>query len=117
MTCTHRDRIGLTKVGKISRTTGEHVADVCYRCGFPFSLGPANDTPEALVEVRAAELADAWTPERGTDDDASVDEDIGWLMRSSCATHSCGFELTPDNDEHHAGWLAHAIAHHDEEQS
>jgi hypothetical protein len=30
---------------------------ICIDCGHWLGIGPANDTPEVLVEVRAAELA------------------------------------------------------------
>lgn len=35
----------------------ESAVDRCNDCGEYLSLGPANDTPEVLIEIRAAEIA------------------------------------------------------------
>lgn len=69
----------------------------CLACGYNFPLGPANDTPEVLVEVRAAELAltkpgafvsnDAWS---GFDAHKSNDDPPPW----------------PECPDAWAGWLS-----------
>ena len=78
------------------------------------TLGPANDTPEAVqIEIRAAELA-ALVADAGNvaADVLTVGEGIGWDV----------FGLDDDEYDHlvtlprNAGWLARQIATHDTEQ-
>lgn len=75
----------------------------CMDCPEWLPLGPANDTPEVLVEVRAAELAQGaiglltWP----------LGEFRGW-MASEMA------ERTPDDPEGQSGWLAREIYTHRE---
>jgi len=77
-------------------------------------LGQANDTPEVLVEIRAAELAALCD---GVDDpkervlqSSSLTEYWGYLDRH-------GHGLSTPSAEADAGWLAHAIIHHNESES
>jgi hypothetical protein len=53
-------------------------ARVCNDCGSWLSLGPARDTPETAIELRAAELAAAWNPRNGVMGIADPDERTGW---------------------------------------
>lgn len=75
----------------------------CADCGHYLSLGPANMTDEARVELRAAELGNGWTKERGAIDGTTLDEDIGFLIPDE-----------PTGAEQLAGYLARAIATHDD---
>jgi hypothetical protein len=83
----------------------------CMRCGMPLPLGPANDTPEALMELRAAELAADYLDCRFTEiwRTASADEHDGWSMHYGMWG---GF----DAPGKWSGWLAREIATHGEEQ-
>jgi hypothetical protein len=76
--------------------------DTCATCGAWLPLGPSDETRVA-VEVRAAELAVAWKP-------ATVHEEIGWLLVTTAA------QQVPANEGQLAGYLAHAISNHDDEQ-
>jgi hypothetical protein len=69
--CRHRDRRGFSLVdfyladGTLAGAFDGHrlFRGRCPRCG-DVSLGPATDTPETAVEVRAAELiAEGWSPD------------------------------------------------------
>jgi hypothetical protein len=81
----------------------------CWDCKVHVALGPAADTPEVLVEVRAAEIAtecgtditDAWL--RGTVTDCERD---GWEMR-------CDPDTEPTCVPEEVGRLARAIVDHD----
>jgi hypothetical protein len=85
----------------------------CLDCGAWLSLGPANDTPEVCVEIRAAELValgDEWWNGR-----KYVDESRGVLC-----FHNGGTPGDDDDggcsefaDEEWAGYLARCIATHD----
>ena len=70
-------------------------ADICCRCGAWLSLGPANDTPEALVELRAAELSDIATSH------ATSTEAHGWSLKDG-----------EPSDEFLAGYLGRVIYEH-----
>lgn len=95
-------------------TDRHHVT--CDACGRWLPLGESNDEPEAVrVEIRAAELAAEFTRERGTADDATVDENAGWLVHLNEWTHLDRDRGFPKNDEQHAGYLAREIATHSEE--
>ena len=87
-----------------------HMALRCFDCGHWLPLGPADDTPDALSELRAAELAhdwrtspvqDPWLLFRGREKD-------GWAMH---VIASLDDDLT---DEAAPGYLARAIVRHDE---
>jgi hypothetical protein len=80
----HLSAIGV--VGQWSRAffqpgeAGHHDKIVCQSCRAWLSLGPARDTPDVMVEVRAAEIAAnvADYRERRTPYTVTIDEDIGW---------------------------------------
>lgn len=76
----------------------------CLDCGAWLPLGPSNDEPaEVRVEMRAAELAARPISE------ASIRDRQGWLV----FVHN----TQPGADDYSpAGYLAAAIATHDEEQ-
>lgn len=87
----------------------------CLDCGAWLSLGPANDSGEhaaqVAAEVRAAELAARWRDP--TDGDARFvfgdldDEEIrGWSIAET--------NMQDHTDRWHAGYLARAIATHEE---
>lgn len=83
----------------------------CLDCGAWLSLGPANDTPDALVELRAAEIAAAWADDPASIERTLLDEHVGFC-EYKC--HHLGIEMV--TAAHHAGWLARAIVQHDAEQ-
>lgn len=99
------------------RWANEQIAATCTECGVWIPLGPANDTAEALVEVRAAEIAEVASisgqPSTcGTADEGVECEECGWIDRH--------YGIDSDGSERggwHAGHLAHAIVNHDDEQS
>lgn len=93
----------------------------CNACGAVIPLGPSNDEPEAVrVEMRAAEIAQdiacmGWTVLRR---DSLVF--AGWHDEQLTPLyHSNGFQYYEppkfDESQWHAGYLARAIATHDEE--
>lgn len=55
----------------------ESAIDRCNDCGAYLSLGPANDTPEVLVEIRAAEIVAL--ARRGGARRLPIVEHFGWL--------------------------------------
>jgi len=94
----------------VSRRVGMQYR-VCTRCGEWLSLGKANDTPAAQLELRAATLAEYIAGRRGQHMSVlSIAEYYGWLDRVGPMTKRLLF----GNEE--SGWLAHAIVHHGEEQ-
>ena len=77
----------------------------CITCKEAFSLGPANDSPEALVELRAAEIVANGGPIRTCRNSGHDDcEECGW------DTWPWVEPTTPSEE---AGWLARAIVEHD----
>ena len=75
---------------------------VCVTCGELMPLGPANDTPEVLVEVRAAAIVASEMP-------LPDDEWAGWLC------HAYDDMIgAPARDGEWAGWLARVICTHDD---
>ncbi len=98
MRCGHERTVGMA----LDISTGQwmHGGDdgrVCLDCDEWMSLGPAMDTADTAIEVRAAEIAHgenrfAWLTE---------DEMYGWLTRDEVSKPRTAGEL--------AGWLA---AHH-----
>ena len=84
---------------------------VCRTCGHWLPLAPADDTPEAMIELRAAELADDW--------DTSPVQDPVCLFRGrewqGWIAHGHPFIGEDVTDEQAAGYLARAIVRHDEE--
>lgn len=88
---------------------------ICDDCHAWLPLGHSDETPERVaVEIRAAELAAAFTKDRGTADDATIDENVGWLVHLNEWTHLDRERGFPVNDEQHTGWLAREIATHKE---
>jgi hypothetical protein len=87
------------------------LTSLCLRCGELLPLGPAKDTPDALMELRAAELAADYLDCRFTEiwRTASADEHDGWSMHYGMWG---GF----DAPGKWSGWLAREIATHGEEQ-
>ena len=83
-------------------------ARVCVDCNEMLSLGPANDTPEALVELRAAEIAvqvrGARLSER-MELRLSRAESIGWQVAELAS-------VSLINDGERAGYLARVIHEH-----
>lgn len=75
---------------------GKMVSAWCDGCRDQVPLGPANDTPEALVEVRAAELSHLATSH------ADHMESAGW----SAVRYDAG---PLDDSRWHAGWLGRVI--------
>lgn len=75
---------------------------VCVTCGEYVPLGPARDTAETEVEVRAAALAQATRDEREgrADETWTDDENDGWNYHRQGWTPPAGYE---------AGWLAREI--------
>lgn len=89
----------------------EHDAAVCNSCGAWLSLGESSDTPDALVELRAAEIAaDLETP-RGAD--VSYLEHLGMLGDEIAVSRpGCGIVVTRIGSWR-AGYLARVISSHD----
>jgi len=86
-------------------------SEPCLFCRLPLGLPcdptPANDTPDALVELRAAELSD------GAASHATPMESFGWF--------DFGLDRDPKGtadlrDQWSAGWLGRAINEHDRRQ-
>lgn len=78
----------------------------CLDCGAWLSLGPASDTPAALVELRAAEIA-------------ADHADLPWVDWNHGEAAGFDDRDTPMPyrvESWHAGWLAAAIVSHDHEQ-
>lgn len=93
---------------------GRAVSRWCFKCLDYVSFGPASDTPEIFIEVRAAELALAPVTALG------FVEAIGWNARSLVGDLDNPF--TADGEQHpkcsaswQAGWLACVIGTHAEE--
>ena len=88
-----------------NRTVYGTVERLVCDCGETLSLGPAHDTPAALMELRAAELAQAVRDER-TQPGAptgvfwTMEENAGWIAHKHGRTSLFGCE---------AGWLARDI--------
>lgn len=76
----------------------------CCDCGAYLSLGPAIDTPEVRIEIRAAELSDLATSH------ATPLESQGWF--DYALDRDCVSVL---RDEWNAGWLGRAIHEHGRE--
>ena len=76
---------------------------ICCDCGEWLSLGPSNDTPEVLVEIRAAELAAS--AEDGRFDSFTICEADGWM-----GYDNPDFDPTCAPEE--VGWLAWHIWMH-----
>jgi hypothetical protein len=83
-------------------------ARFCAKCGERLGMGPANDGPKVLVEIRAAVLADrvARALPLGF---LSLDEEDGYATRRADADAWRRVSRPADWD---AGWLAHAIVSH-----
>lgn len=95
------------------RAHRDYVRDVlveyrtCGRCGAWLTLGAANDVVcslAVLIEIRAAELAAAWTPENGVGSMCNDGEVLGWAGWPYC---------TPDGHDELAGFLAAQIVNHE----
>lgn len=84
--------------------------ETCVACGQLLPLGPAADSPAALCELRAAELALALTGHTGPLVNAgfTADEVMGWVI----ARHDL---VTPPTSSQHSGYLARIIYEHKEE--
>jgi hypothetical protein len=90
--------------------------DTCATCGVWLPIGSSDET-EVAVEVRAARLAqeDGWQ-------EASTAEVHGWNDRlDEVVVEAEGGTWTADprdedEEDWHAGYFAHAIANHDDEQ-
>ncbi len=90
---------------------------VCHRCRGYQPLGPSDETPVA-IEVRATRLAqeDGWQ-------EANAAEVHGWndrldemIVDSEGGTWTAAPRDGDDEEDWHAGYFAHAIASHDDEQ-
>lgn len=82
-------------------------------CGEWLPLGPATDTAETAIEVRAAELA--LKPTDGRVYFVNLDEAHGWHdyeddRGGECSCRTCQVRNRVHNWD--AGWLAHTIANH-----
>ena len=77
----------------------------CATCGAWLPLGASNDEPEAVkVEMRAAELAAAWTPDGALVEIINAGEIRGWD----------GWPYRqPKNEDEHTGFLAAQIRNHE----
>lgn len=97
-------------IGSLAAAAGESSIR-CGICGLPIGVPcepqPANDTPDALVELRAAELADVAAS------NATAMESWGWFgwSRDSAPVYFGG-----TTDQWSAGWLGRCINEHDKEQ-
>lgn len=106
--CRHYYTSSITSVGNEMWHAGRNtvrpgaVRWTCRDCAATLPLGPANDTPETAVEVRAAELAQATREEREgrADETWTDDENDGWNY------HRQGWMPPADYE---AGWLAREI--------
>lgn len=111
-TYTHFDKHGM--VTKIVPFELSMRVRRCGRCGYYQSLGLAADSLDARVGIRAAELVEItkkrhWQMPMGF----SMHEDRAWYDRERSPVTSVTSVWPIDE----AGWLAHAIAHHDDEQA
>jgi hypothetical protein len=111
--CRHRNteprhRCGVVAPGVISSKWPAGCIDwrVCSDCHAWLPLGAATDTAETAIEVRAAELAMRWAPMAR--DATTFLERHGWYHARD------GYAPSIDHAESRAGWLAHAIATHDD---
>ena len=87
----------------------------CCACWTWLPLGPSDETP-VDVEVRAAEIAvRAVANQDEFSMRTSFHEDVGWFIRMNWVTYGDAYARDPENAGEHAGYLAHAIANHDEE--
>jgi hypothetical protein len=81
----------------------------CGSCGAWLPLGPATDTPETAIEVRAAEIAanvaDYFA--HGKTHSIYIDEDIGWRVGVR------DFDRPWSLSQQHAGYLARCIHDHE----
>ena len=81
---------------------GKAISRWCLLCADYVPWGPARDTPAALVELRAAEIAIS-----GPDfTQMTFHERMGWWLSKLPMA-------VPESDDCWAGWLASAIAAHD----
>lgn len=81
----------------------------CFDCREWFPLEPSNDTPDALVELRAAELS---LDEPGS---FSLIESHGWFDWET--DYGPGIDYSEKTFARwSAGWLGRAINEHDKEQ-
>ena len=95
---------------------------ICIDCGHWLPLGPANDTPEVLVEVRAAAIAADWDNYmncggwQGFETLGACTPDAGHapFIESDIAA---GRKPAHDITDYYAGHLARCIAIHEEEQT
>ena len=106
--CRHNYTRTITRDGRETwstyrrRATVDAVRWTCRDCGETLPLGPANDTPEVLVEVRAAAIVASEMP-------LPDDEWAGWLC------HAYDDMIgAPARDGEWAGWLARVICTHDD---
>ena len=88
-------------VGSVTLPLDRLVCEVCHEW---LPLGPANDTPETAVEVRASAIAADWwrEPRPGLTND-----EVDGLTAYTA-------DLTPVSDGQLSGWLAAAIYMHKE---
>lgn len=111
--CKHKDRIAQTLV--VRRVGGRQLVRLkCDRCGAWLSLGHSDETPERVaIEIRAAEIAESYPTlhsVRRAIDDGGTDgaEYAGWLQ------HAFDSQKHPEQFGELAGYLARAIATHEE---
>jgi hypothetical protein len=81
----------------------------CIGCGRSHALGPSRDTPEALVELRAAEIA--------VELNATLAGNLAAFGEMRGGTEAFGYWLhhthqTPVGPHESAGWLAREIVWH-----
>jgi hypothetical protein len=88
---------------------GRAVSRWCFKCLDYVSFGQASETPETLVEARAAELAIAPVTALG------FVEALGWNARSLVGDLDDPFTDPICSASWQAGWLAHVIKAHAEE--
>lgn len=105
-----RDRrkgLGAAWFGIVCAAPGEPDARWCPACHAWLPLGPATMTPEAEIELRAAEILDARasvTPGAAPIEWIGFEEWLGW---DEADVHTAKYP-----PEWHAGYLAHAILTH-----
>jgi hypothetical protein len=88
---------------------GEPVSWRCAMCLDYADLGAANDTPEALIELRAAEIAATGEPRyRHGIPESQLLEGCGWVARDM----GLDADWCRGRPDGLAGWLAHCIATH-----
>lgn len=81
---------------------------LCVDCHEALPLGPARDTEQTAIEVRAAEIAATWADDRIPSDDIATSDCYGWRA------HVAGMFPFPEEE---AGYLARAIVEHDTESA